>query len=878
MNSRRKNKPPVIAEKILRYLSLYNTKHSVLGDFEETFTQINKEDGVIKAQLWYWKCLLKTVYDHSKIISYWSIMMFNNYFKIALRNIVRNKLSGFLNITGLTLGLSCSLLIIFHIKAELSYEDCFPKADRIYRVIGEYKGENERSWAATSPYLLSQLRNEIPEIENSGCFRWAYPEILSYTDENGIKKTFNETKGYFADPEILNMFDIEFINGDQETALNNMWSIVLTERHAKKYYGDANPVGKPLMDDNSGRPYTITGVIKDMPENTHIQLDYLISMNSFRDNLRGNIANYRTWNTMYTYIMLPENRTGQEVESRIPDFTANYYSTMGTREEILARVGFKLQPVKDIHLNPNLEKEMSVNSDVTYIYIFGSVAFIILIIAIVNFVNISTAQALKRMKEVGVRKVLGAQKHQLVKQHLGEALLLTFISSVSAVLLFKALLPFYNNYTGKSISFLQLLTPANFLIILAIVLSIGVLAGIYPSVFISNFKPVSIVKGMKSSGSSAEGIKKGLLVFQFALTILMIFSTLVIFNQMSFIQEKNLGFDKDRVIAVSLYGDLYRNVVGTSASLKSELLVHSGISQVGTGSKLPGERIGVETFVLDGVQEDLSDQFARTMRIDSGFLDALGITLVSGRNFNSSTGRNQGYILNEAAVKAFNLDDPVGKQAFNNGANKGEIYGVIKDYNFASLHNVIEPLVLMYNDGAANYLFIKIKPGRIEDSLEYIKNKIEEKTPGYLFNYTFVDDRLGQLYQSEQVMSSIFRSFSILGVFISCLGLFGLANYSAELRTKEMGIRKVMGAKMEDIISLFFGEFLKWIILATIIAIPTGWVMMNNWLQSFAYKTSIGAGSIIISTLLAFFIALATISYQSIRSARRNPVDSIRYE
>ena len=819
--------------------------------------------------------------------------MFKNYLKIAARNILKNKLSSLLNIVGLALGLACSLLILFHVKEELSYDKQYPESDRIFRLTSESRsGDNLRHWALVSPQHGPEIKSYFPEIEEIARFSQSQAMVLNYTPAGEKSRRFTESNGYAADSTVIEMFDLQFIKGNPETALDEIGTIVLTAGTAEKLFGEEDPLGKTLTVDNDTTLVRVTGVIDDMPFNTHLQFDHLISMPSFyyymtKEGL-GDMLNSRSWAGMYTYVLLNGNTTHAQIKSRFNDFTLNFYSGFGTREEILSTFTHHLQPVTDIHLRSKLEQEMGPNSDIAYVYIFSAIALLILLIAGVNYVNISTSLAFKRMKEVGVRKLLGADNGQIVRQFLSESFLLTLFAAVLAVELFHISIPFYNQLSGKSLSIEQVFTPVNVIFIVVSIFLVGLFAGFYPAFFISRFRPVDSFKGIKEPKSSPARLRKGLVIFQFAISVFMIFSTITIYRQMEHFRTKDLGFDKDQIIALKLNNKLRGEAVQNSDALKTELMRHSSVVSVSTASNLPGERLSVENLKPDGFGEDEDQPQMRFLRTDKDYIKMLDLQLVEGNDFSERTLSTPAFILNERAVQALNLDEPIGKSATDLFGIRGEIRGVVKDFHFASLHNVIEPLVMEYIPAegpfqklktlTTMYLLIKIQGGNIPETIEFIRTIVEEMAPGSLFSYSFVDDNLNRLYDYEHKMSNIFRAFSLFAIFISCLGLFGLSSYSAELRSKEIGVRKVLGASVLNIIVHLSKDFVKWVAIAACIALPFGWYFMHVWLQNFAYRIGIGYVSFILAIASAVIIAMATVSVKAFKAARANPIEALRYE
>lgn len=869
-------KRPKIAIFLLKHLLLPYECEEKLGDFDEVFRREKRDKGAWQAKTWFWKQVLYALPAFLPNLLYWSVVMFKNYLKIAIRSLQKQKLNSFLNIIGLAVGIACSLLIILHVKHELSYDRYFSKSERIYRLI-DADSPTAKGWACTSPVVGLLIKDDIPEIEQVTRFWYMQDLVVSYIPQNGEAKRFEETGGFFTDPETISMFDLKFLQGDPQGALGDVDSVIITASLAKKYFGKEDPIGKTLLSDWP-KPWKVTGVIEELPSNTHFRFDFLVSLSTMYKYVSKGAMTSRGWNAFYTYVTIGPNHTRKTVEAKIPDFIANFDRGRGPSEREHTSRQMYLQPITDIHLHSQMEKEFGPNSNIAYVYIFSAIAFFILLIAGVNFVNITTAYAFKRMKEVGIRKVVGAHKPQLVKQFLGESMLMAIVSGILAVFLFRTALPFYNQLSGKSMSFSQILVPENLAVLLAIVLFLGLLAGLYPSFFLAGFKPVDSIRGTKDPKSFAARIRKGLVVFQFLISVFMIFSTVTIYKQMKYFREKDLGFDKDQIVAINLYGDLRRSFIKSGKTIKAELIRHSAISRVGAVSKLPGERCGYEMFRPEGTPDDQDLPNLRYVRVDEDYIETLGLTLKEGRSFQGMRPKEEGFIINEAAARTLNLKDPVGKRARHEGDRGIEILGVLKDYNYASLHSSIDPLVLDYRPSRAQYMLVKIQGGNILEAMEYLKRKLGEIAPGHPLIYTFVDEFLNTLYHSEEVVSNIFKYFSLLAILIACMGLFGLSVYSAELRVKEIGVRKVLGATIPNIILLLSKEFTKWVIVACVIALPLAYYAMNLWLENFAYRTSIGAGIFILSFLIAALIAVFTVSYQSIKAALSNPVDSLRYE
>ena len=878
--------PPRFADRLLKFFCPPHQYEEVQGDLHEEFAYQVRQVGERRARWRYVGDVLGFIKPRAgwpfaikrKQMEYpnpANTDMIRNYVIIAWRNILRYRLNSTLTIVGLALGLACCLLIVLHVKEEISYDKGFSKADRIYRITSENIGEKNRQWAATSPILGVEMQQQIPAIQRVARFHRPYPDrVFSYKPTGGESKQFEEKGGFFADSTVVDVFDLAFVKGDARTALKQLDAIVLTETLAKKYFGDEDPLGKHIQDDLDKRMLTVTGVIKPYSFPTHLQFDYLISMSTFYKNTDKETLENRGWAGFYNYILLSNNTSRSAVEARIPEFMVKFYEANGeTRKEILATRRTPFQPITAIHLHSKLEKEMGLNSDITYIYVFSIAALFILLVAAVNFINMATAQAFNRMKEVGVRKVLGARNVQLIRQFLGESFILTLVAALLALLLFRLAIPFYNELTTKNLRLGQLFTPQNVVIMALLAGLISIVAGFYPAWFIANFDPVNSLKGKKNSVSSVTLVRKGLIVFQFTVSVFMIFGTIVVYRQMKFFQSKDLGFDQEQVVAIKLYGRAMWDKVNT---IQQEFQKNAAITNVARISTLPGDRFSTDMLTPVGKSEDASQM--RFMWADENVLPTLQIGLKEGRNFvRKAEGAHSSFILNEAAVKALKLDSPLG-QKFVALGDTGEVVGITKDFNFASLHATVDPLVIVQHPGQENYFLLKTKGDKLAETLQSAQATVALLSPESLFIYTILDEKMARLYDSDQRVGNVLTVFALFAIFISCLGLFGLSAYAAQLRTKEVGIRKVLGSTVSGIIVLLSKDFLQLVIIATLLASPLAWWTMNRWLEGFAYSITIEWWMFVLCNVLTISVAVLTISIQSIRAALMNPVKSLRSE
>ena len=863
--------------KFILWLSLdYEDYYQAAGDYEESFIYKIRTKNPAKARLWFWLALFKSLPVFISNSIYWRGVMIKSYLKTAFRIIRKQKLFSFINVAGLAVSLSCCLLILFHVKNELSYDKSYPKADRIYRAqINSQYGSTTRNWAASAPALGPLLEESFPEVESASRISDFGTQILSYTPDRGAPRRFEEAGGVFADSSFFSLFDIEFITGSPQSALDEPNTVVLTSTLVKKYFGNLDPLGKTIMNESQNAPLQVTGVIPDFPKNTHLKIDYLISMPTFAIYMNfPEMFNHRTWKAMHTYVLLQSNQDLESFNTKAPDFMKNFLSSRpGTVEEL------QLQPITQIHLHSKLEGELGPNSDIAYVYIFSGAALLILLIAGVNFVNLSTAQSFKRMKEIGVRKVIGARKGQLVKQHLGESMLLTVLSAGLAMLLLNFSIPLYNQMAGKNLTFGSMMTAGNISIIVLLLGLLTLLAGLYPAFFISGFQPVNSIKNTRDPRSSATVLRKGLVVFQFIISIFMIFCTVTLYRQLDFFHNQELGFDKDKLIAVRMYPDLRETAVQNFDTFKSEILRHSAVSHVALASNLFGSSLSNERLRPVSIEDKSSLPMLRFMRVDENFIETVGLELIDGRNFIPPSDQNGAYIITESVAAVLNLENPLGIMCGNDINGEIEpIVGVIKDFHFVSLHSPIEPLVLEYRPAWTGFVLVKVVGDDFPEVLTFLEETIENISPGNLFRYYFVDDYFNRNYEMERQALDLFKAFSILALFVACLGLFGLTVYSTEVRIKEIGIRKVLGASGSNIIYLLSKEFVLWVLVANIVAWPLAYFAMNRWLQNFAFRIHINIWTFLISAVFAVFIALATISYQAVKAAVSNPVDCLRYE
>ncbi len=793
--------------------------------------------------------------------------MFRNYLKIALRNMKRQKAYSILNITGLTIGMTCCILLLLYIQFELSYDKYHENSDLIYRVIREGK-------AFTPAPLGPKLMNDLPEIEYSARLMKRNNILISHQNEHFLEDNF-----YWADPELLNIFTISLTRGNPKTALVDPSSILLSERTAKKYFNNEDPIGKVLTV-GSGSEFVVAGVFSNIPDNSHFIMDFIVPYKTYFQISGNDITNWFR-NFTYTYFLLREGANPDELERKFPLVIDSYIfknlplEIKNEIKEPYPRI-FYTQPLTKIHLHSHLRQEISANNDIKYVFLFSTIAFMILIIACINYINLTTARLGKRGKEVGIRKVAGAQRKQLLYQFFGESVILIILAMIISLTMLQLTLPAFNNLVDRQLHFDPASNPQLFFGLVLLTIFVGILAGSYPALSISGFKPISVLKGAFTKSPKGLVLRNILVVAQFSITIFLIICTLIIRNQLNFVKNTDVGYSKEQIITIPVRDREIRREI---QAIKSELRRYPNILAVSTVARLPNN---IDTFTSanwPGKNYDIRFTINYNTA-DYNFIDLFDIEIIEGRNFSREfpSDENGVFLINEAAVKAAQFESPIGQKFIHWRGDTGKIVGVMKDFHLRSLHNPIEPLYIFLDPQDFSYISVKIKSTNIPVTLEHVKSVINRFSPNYPFEYSFFDDVFEKAYHSEQRMVAIFSSFSLLAIIISCMGLFGLVLYSVEHRIKEIGIRKVLGASVSGIFLLLLKEFFKWILISNLIAWPIAWYVMSKWLQNFAYRTDIAATNFIMAAGLTLFIALLTMSYQSIKAALENPVEALRYE
>lgn len=816
--------------------------------------------------------------------------MFKNYLKIAFRNIIRHKTYSLINISGLALGIACCMLIALFVKHELNYDRYHEKAKNIYRVERFINFEDFYGGIPiTSHPYGPALKKDFPEIKEMVRI---WPRSTDILDQNN---QYNRAKFIYADASVFDVFTWPLIKGDEKSALSDPFSIVITESLAKRYYLDTDPLGQTLtMQLGTDQDYKVTGILKDIPDNSHFKFDAIVSYKTLKSVLGEEVL--QTWfsHYIYTYVLLQENVDPHELEAKFPVWQEKYMGDIGRKLfGVKGKVHdyFKIvfKPLIDIHLYSNLEWEIEPNGNINTVYIFSGIAFLTLLIACINFMNLSTARSVDRAKEVGLRKVVGANRSRLIFQFFSESIILAFIALIISLLLIEFLIPIFSSLSEKRLTVDYFTDPSLILSLITITIFVGIFAGSYPAFFLSSFRPVAILKGKFKSNTSGLLLRKILVIIQFSISIVLIISTITIMNQLDFLQNKKLGFDEKHIVVISINdGDVRLSDI---KALQNEIKKNPSVVSVTASNRVPGApRFGDTIFRLDRDEHILEEKVnLRWFGVNHDFLSTLGMELVAGRDFSRQfiTDSSGAYIINEAAMKKIGwesaesaIDKRFARMVANNPPKfrEGKIVGVVKDFHFKSLHQSVEPLVLELNLKTFQYIIVRIHPEKIARTLGFLEEKIKQISPKYPFEYFFQDEYIDNLYKNERRLMDIFGYFTILTIFIACLGLFGLASCSSEQRTKEMGIRKVLGASALTLLIQLTKEYTKWVLLANIIAWPIAFYMMNRWLQSFAYRINITIEIFILAAVVGLVIALFTISYQALKVALANPVDALRYE
>ncbi len=801
-----------------------------------------------------------------------SPIMLKNHLIVALRRLRKQKGFAFINAAGLGLGLACCLFIYLFVQHEVSYDRQVPSPESTFRLTVDLTNAQGSHWAPIGPAVGPAVQAGFPEVAEMTRFFPSEGSIVATRDGNSLQII----NGGFADSTFIDFMGLELAEGDPLTALTRPGQLVLSRSAATQLFGTGSPLGQNLLIDGQWT-VEVSGILADPAYPTHLPVNYLIPMATFYSGNEEWLESSWTWSAFHTYVRLHNPMGRTSFEAKMPAFLDETVGELGG-QPASSLVTVVPQPIRDIHLHSQLEKEYQANGNVSYVVIFSMVALLILLIACVNFVNLATAKAASRMSEVGIRKTFGAARSQLIRQYLSESILLAVAGLGIAAVVIGSFLPVFNGLTGLDWTFVSMVTSPAGLALLGMSLVAGAIAGFYPAIVLSGFKPIDAMRS-KSGLERRRGIlRKGLVVFQFAISIFLISASLIIWRQVQFLKTTDLGFDQERVISVSLSDELIGVVTENPSTIKSSLLANSSILAVSNASDLPGERYSIESMTVDGlVEESVSMRIA--WRTDHDYVSALGLTVVEGRDFSEfAPADTAGWLLNEAAVAQLGLQEPIGQTMRWGTTYSGPILGVVKDFNFASLHSDIEPLVIPLRPGFGGKLLVRFQGRNEAEVLDHIRASVDALSPGSVFTIAFLDDSFQMLYAEEFRLQEVLGYFTLMAILIAGLGLFGLSAFMAEQRTREIGLRKVLGATTGSILNLMSRDFLILIGIAFVVSVPLGWMAADAWLGNFAFRVSLEPLSFAAAGVMATLIALLSVGYQAIGASLANPIDAIRHE
>ncbi len=870
--------PPRWPVNLLRFFVKKEFLEEIEGDMEELFHDEVQQSSIRKANWRYiiemlklFRPILLKNLKHFPALNHYD--MYKNYVKIAWRNLIKKKAYSTINIFGLGLGIACCFLIFLFVQDELSYDTYHEKKERIYRVIHGVKSGEYPFWVWGNAPIGPALSREFPEVEKVVQFSGRADILLSIGD-----KMHQEEGIFFMDSTVFDVFSWKLIAGNPKTALTAPYSIVLTESAARKYFGDEDPIGKSLKgSEASGRSnagdYTVTGILAELPTNSHFRFNALLSMSTFK-NSRSEIFDMWGYVDFYTYFLVNDKFDEVTFNNKIPDFIGRYFKDPDAEYTIA------IEPLKDAYLRTNAERQPGETGSLSNLYIFSFIGAFILAIAMINFMNLSTARSMERAKEVGIRKSIGANRGSLISQFLGESMIIVFLSIIAAAVIVTVALSKMVDFTGKDLLIRNFISWQTIPFVVGIILVIGLVAGSYPALVLSGFNPVMILKGIKKSNAGGANLRRGLVVFQFSLSIALIAGTIIVYSQMSYLLDRDLGFDKERMLIVDYN---YDEVVNSKMEvLKNRMEVNPSVISVASSRSVPGSYFPYAGTEIENSNGEIVMIGQPIFQVGLDFIDHFDLKLVAGRSYSREhpSDSSEALVLNESAARQYgytNSAEIIGKK-FSQWGREGQVIGVVKDFNFTSLHRNIEALTLPFEPYASRYLSLKIKSENIPATIDQIGKVWGELAPHRPFLYSFLDDDFNRQYHSDFIFRKLFTTFACLAIFIACLGLLGLASYTAEQRTKEIGIRKVLGADVKSIVALLSNDFIKLVLIAILIATPISWYAMTQWLEGFAYRMEVNAWIFVLAGLIALSIALITISYQSVKSALMNPVTSLRSE
>ncbi len=854
MNPKSTDNLPRLAIWLLRKAVYYDYRDCATGDFAELYLHMLRQEGPLRARLYIWTEVIRSLPGFINNSIYWSFAMLSNYVKIALRSMKRHKAHTLINITGLAVGFACTILTALFVIHELSYDRFHENADRIYRIA-------QPDDVSTPPPLARTMQADYSQVKAAASFANHREKRVKYQD-----RVFYESPVLSTTNECFELFSFPLLRGDRASVLKEPNTVVLTQSMATRYFGNEDPMHQVITvgDDD----YRIVGVMEDVPENAHFRFECLLSSHSYswyEEDRWGS-------NFMTTYILLRDPSEAGYIESQLPEFITKYIS--GGDPEADDR--YIMQPLTSIHLHSKLRFELGNNGDIRNIIVFSTAALLMVIIAGINFMNLTTAKSLSRVNEIGIRKALGSQRRQLILQFLGESILMSLLALVVGIIIVYAILPVYHLLVGRQIDLAPISPWTAALGLVGSSIVVGIFAGSYPAFYVSSFRPVQVIRGNLTKRKTSSRFRNGLVVFQFVVSIVLLIGTFTVYRQLHFMQNKDLGFGKDQVLVVkNLEPDPLK-----SESLRQKLRQHANIVSVSSSGNLPGKQNGRQAVEIEGAGPSQLNMYS----VDYDYMQTLQLEMAEGRFFSREFGTDTaGIILNEHAVRAHSMENPIGKRITVNVGRtiQGTVIGVVKDFHFRSLHEPIGSLGMVYGikkGWGINFVSVRLNTNDVTSTIQYIREAWESVNPATPFDYTFLDDSYASLHASERTTGSVALVFCFLTAIVCCLGLYGLSTFVIERRVKEIGIRKVLGASVSGTVWMLSRNFLRWVLLAFVLAAPLAWIVMGRWLQNFAYKVDLEVWVFGVSGALALLIALATVGFQSLKVALANPVDSLKHE
>lgn len=870
----KKQTPPNWAIKLIQWYSHPDFVQEIIGDLEEMYAIWIEKNGPFKANVLYvWNAILFLRAYNSRLASHPSrfnqLSMIKHSVKLSLRNIRKYKVYSVGNILGLAIGISISLFIYIHANHELSFEKDFPKHQRIFRV------SSSNEWAQSPPSFAEELSGFFTEVEQATRFA-RYGGYRSTCTVGLEEKQFLSNGVFQVDESVIDVFDLDFLAGVAEGSLTRPYTVVITQSIAEKLFGEERAVGKFLEINNGKRKFEVTGVTADLPGQSHIKAEILVSMSTFYEQIPEDWTSSRGWMVMHTYVLLNKAENLAKFQQRMPDFTAHYFDEETAEDMAVNGRYFEIMALTDIHLRSDRTGEMEANSNITYIYIFVTLAIFIIIIVSVNFINIFTTLAFKRVKEIGLRKIVGAHKRQLVFQLLSEACVMALIAGLLALSLCVAFLPYYNNLVDLQISWTELISTRNLSLILGTSILLGVVSGLYPAILVTRQKLSESILNNSNPKASISFFRKGLIIFQFALSLFILISTVVVNLQMDFIRKKDLGYDTSQLVSLKMYGDLGREVRKNHRSFFAMLEQHPNVEQVSIASNVVGESLSREYFRPVDVEPETDYGNTHMLWSDEKYLDVMDIELTRGRNFEAKTDTGVVFLVSEKLIDNWNHEG-LGVMA-QYREEKGPIIGVFKNINFYSLHSSVEPIAICLKPSWSSNLLIKISGDNPIETLNYLESRLREKSADAIVQFNFVNDGLNQLYAEENDMFFVFKSFSVLALIISSLGLLGIAAIEVQRRTKEVGIRKVLGASASEILLLLSKQFSLMLFVSILIGVPLSYYTSVNWLADYSYRIELTAWEFVWPSVSLIVVAMLVVSLHSIKVMKSNPTESLRNE